>query len=563
MLERLNVSGFAVARSVVVELSPGLNVFTGETGAGKSLVVGALAFVFGARRGREVIASGAERATVEALLTLGGERVTIERSLSLSGRSTARLNGEGATVERLQALAGQFVDIHGQSEQIAILRPAVQLAVLDEFAGLASKRQAVTRLVREVRETRRRLRTLVTGEHERERLAEQLRFETAEIAEAGLVPGEDETLRQEHARLANAGRLLEDATAALEALEAPAFGEASAALASLLARDPGTAGLTELATALDTATTDLGRGLRRYRDGLEENPERLAAVEERLDRLARLKRKFGDTVDAVIAYGQDAARRLAELESGEADAEVLRGREASLLGSLAEAAAALSRDRRSAAGDLVHAIAGELGHLGMGGATLSVGFACDDDPEGPVVSLPDYEIVITHSPLAGEGEPLARAVTEGGVDRVEFLASFNPGEAPRSLAAVASGGETSRFLLALTTVLGSAAEPRLVVFDEVDEGVGGRAGRLVGEALARLAQRHQVLCVTHLPQVAAFATRHFTVTKQSDGSRTWSDVAVVEGDARVDELAAMLGGLSEGSRQAAREMLDGSRAGAT
>jgi DNA repair protein RecN (Recombination protein N) len=194
----------------------------------------------------------------------------------------------------------------------------------------------------------------------------------------------------------------------------------------------------------------------------------------------------------------------------------------------------------------------------MANASLSVGFACDDAADGPVVAEPDYEVVITERPAGSEGEPLPRAFTESGIDRVEFLASFNPGETPRPLSAVASGGETSRFLLALTTVLGAAAEPRLVVLDEVDEGVGGRAGALVGEALARLAERHQVFCITHLPQVAAFGSTHFVVTKQTDGTRAWSTVERLEAEGRVSELASMLGGQTQANLAAAAELVQNS-----
>jgi DNA repair protein RecN (Recombination protein N) len=203
----------------------------------------------------------------------------------------------------------------------------------------------------------------------------------------------------------------------------------------------------------------------------------------------------------------------------------------------------------------VRAIAAELEAMGMASAVLSVGFACEDDESGPLVAVPDYEIVITRSPLAGEGEPHPVAFTETGIDRVEFLVSFNPGESPRALSAVASGGETSRFLLALTTALGSSGTGRLEVLDEVDEGVGGRTGAVVGQALRRLAAKHQVLCITHLPQVAAFGDRHFVVSKQSDGARTWSEVRAVEGDGRVAELADMLGGVGEAGLRAAEELL--------
>ncbi len=555
MLERLSITDFAVARQVALEPGPGLNVFTGETGAGKSLVVDALVFLFGGRRGREVIATGAERAVVEAALSSPSGTKTIERAISLSGRSSARIDGRPATLDELRDLAIRLVDIHGQSEQLAILRPAVQLAVLDEFAGLLPKREEVTALVRELRDVRREAQALATDARERERLIDQLRFEVDEIAIAGLVPGEEVRLREEQQRLSNTGRLLEEADAALSALDAAPLGEAVRAVADIVQRDSSSAALGDLAANLEAAASDLARALRLYREAMEEDPERLDTIQERLDQIARLCRKYGDTVDDVIAYGTASEARLALFTSAGTSLEALQARERTLLAELGDRASALSRARRARAGDLVRAIAVELEHLGMGGATLSVGFACDDDPNGPLASVPDYEIVITQSPLAGEGEEHPCAFSETGIDRVEFLASFNPGEAPRPLSAVASGGETSRFLLALTIVLGASSEPRLAVLDEVDEGVGGRAGALVGNALVRLATRHQVLCITHLPQVAAFGARHFVVNKQSDKKRTWSEIIEVTGPARVDELAAMLGGITEANRAAAQELL--------
>lgn len=558
MLERVEITDFAVARSVVIEPGPGLSVFTGETGAGKSLVVDALAFVFGARRGREVIATGADRATVRAHLRFGETAHVLERSIAQSGRTSARIDDAAATVDELRALADGFVDIHGQSEQLAILKPSVQLAVLDEFAGLAAQRDTVTATVRQLRDTRRRLLALSTDAREREREVERLRFELEEIESAGLRPGEDAELRREQSVLSNAGRLLEDVAVALEALDSAALGEAVRATADLATRDPGAGEVATLAATLEETAGELSRELRRYRDAVEEDPERLMAVGERLDRLARLTRKYGETVEDVLAYGQRAAAQLESLTGAESSLEGLQAAVAQLLAELAERAQALSNARRAAAGNLVRAIATELESLAMGGAVLSVGFACEDDANGPLVSLPDYEIVITTSQVAGEAPPGERhpvAFTETGVDRVEFLVSFNPGETPRPLSAVASGGETSRFLLALTTALGASGSGRLEVLDEVDEGVGGRTGAVVGQALRRLASRHQVLCITHLPQVAAFGDRHFVVSKQTDGERTWSEVTPVSGDDRTAEIAAMLGGPGEANLRAAQELL--------
>ena len=397
--------------------------------------------------------------------------------------------------------------------------------------------------------------TLSRDGRERERLLDQLGFELNEINEAAIAPGEDLALRDEQGRLASTGRRREDVEEALAALDATPLGVVLRAVTSLETRDPAAAPMLEAATILESNATDLARDLRRYGEAIDEDPERLAEVSTRLDLIARLRRKYGETVDDILRYAAETQERLSALEGTGATLEGLQAREAELLGSLGVAVNALSAARREAAGGLVHRIAEELNQLGMGSALLSVGFQCDDEVAGPLSAFPDYEVVITQREAGEAHELLPRAFTESGIDRVEFLASFNPGETPRPLSTVASGGETSRFLLALTIVLGAAAPPRLVVLDEVDEGVGGRAGAMVGRALLRLAERHQVLCVTHLPQVAAFGQRHLVVSKQTDGTHTWSEIHPVEGEARLDELASILGGITPANREAARELL--------
>jgi DNA repair protein RecN (Recombination protein N) len=555
VLERLSITDFAVARSVTVAPCPGLNVFTGETGAGKSLVVDALAFVLGGRRGREVIAAGASRAVVEAVFALpDGRRLVIERALGLAGRSSIRIDGEPATLEELRARAGELAEIHGQSEQLAILRPQSQLAALDAFARAGEARGRLAVLVREHRAIGRKLAELTRDARERARLLEQLQFEVAEIAGAGLAPGEDEALRAQQSRLASATRLAEDAAASIAALEASPLGETVHAVEDIVARDPGAANLGDLAILLDTTAADLARALRRYRESIEDDPARLATISERLDVIARLRRKYGDTVQEILAYGDEAAARLAVIAGADESIEGLQARSSALLAAIAAEAGALSRQRRAAAGELAAALRKELAKLGVEGASLAAGFACEDDPDGPPLAFPDFEVIADGAP-SPEADLVPRACGEWGVDRVEFLASFNPGEAPRPLGSIASGGETSRFLLALEAVLSGADEPRLVVLDEVDEGVGGRAGVLVGAALLRLAARHQVICITHLPQVAAFGHGHFVVSKQVSGGKTWSEIEQVEGESRVAELAAMLGGVSEANRAAARDLL--------
>ena len=555
MIEQLTVTGFAVARDVTLSPGPGLNVLTGETGAGKSIIVDALDFLFGGRHGRGVVAEGSESARVLAAVRAGEERLSVERTVRLSGRTSGRIDGETAPAERLRGLGARVIDIHGQSEQLTLLRPSVQLAVLDAFGGLLDQRDALAAQVRELRALRREIEAVSLDSRERERLLDQLRFEVDEIARAGLVPGEDEALRREQRRLASVERLLAASATALEALDAPPIAEAVASLEEIADRDPDATALAAEGVTLEQAAADLGRSLRAYRETLEDDPARRETVEARLDLIARLRRKYGESLEAIIEYEQSAKQRLDAMETAGASLDDLRERAGVLAESAAEAAASLSLTRREAAARLIAEVSAELERLEMPGASLAAGFACEDAPDGLAVTLPDYEVVAPDTAPSGGGEPGARAFTESGVDQMELLASFNSGAPPRPLRTVASGGETSRFLLALTTVLGAAAEPRLVVLDEVDEGVGGRAGSVVGEALRRLAERHQVLCVTHLPQVAAFGARHFVVTKASDDDGVWSDIEEVNGEERLRELALMLGGDTSANRAAAAELL--------
>lgn len=556
MIERLRIRNFAVAREVTVNLSPGLTVFTGETGAGKSLVVGAIAFAFGARGGRELVAPGAERATVEVTGNFAGAPGTIERSVGLGGRSQARIDGAIATVDDLRRIAEEAVDVHGQSGQLQLLRPAIQLATLDAFGGLAGTRDALAETVRRFRSVSRRLESLTSGLRERERLIDRLQYEVEEIRAASLVPDEDEHLRAEQQRLAGAADLQLAGAEALEGLDESGIPAVAAALARLSARDDSAGHLGDLGLLLESTSEDLRRELRSYIETIEEDPERLAALSERLDLIARLRRKYGDSVEAILAYAAEAEEELEGLTGADASVDSLQAEVAVLARDAALGAQQLSLARREAARSLIQRTMAELESLGMAGATFEVGFETRDDPGGIEVRLADYEVIGEDAAPSGESpEPALRAFTESGVDRVEYLVSFNPGMPPRPLSSVASGGETSRFLLALTAVFSDTSQPRTIVLDEVDEGVGGRAGSVVGEALARLARRHQVLCITHLPQVAAFAERHYVVRKRVEGGETWSKIEPVEGAARIDELAMMLGGLSEENRAAAQALL--------
>lgn len=555
MLERIEIRDFALARDVTIGLGSGFNVFTGETGAGKSLVVDALAFCSGARRGADVVSTGAERAEVRVTLDSGR---SIERTVGLSGRSALRVDGATSSIDVVKDELEGRLEIHGQSDQLALLKSAVQLSILDRFGGCEELAADFATAASTLRELRRDLLNLRSDTRERERRIDQLRFEAGEISDAALTPGEPELLRVDAARLSSTASRIHDAGQALEALDDFEIGDVAGAISRLAEADTGAAELQDAAALLESTAAELVRALRQYSESIEEDPERLAAVTERLDLISRLRRKYGDSAEEIIAYGQKAEEELAAFErSGESEDDLL-AKEADTLAGLARIGERLSKARRTAAHDLVSATASELGTLGMEGASLAVGFSCSDDPCGVQATLPDYEVIGTAA-LASRptGEDVARAFSSSGLDQVEFLASFNAGEEPRPLAQVASGGETSRFLLALTAVFGGLADSQTIVLDEADEGVGGRSGTLVGEALRRLAAKHQVLCVTHLPQVAACADRHFVVSKTETAGRTASTLREVAGEERVEELAAMLGGNSEANRAAARELISG------
>ncbi len=554
MIERLEIKNFALARGVALSLAPGLNVFTGEAGAGKSLVVDALAFALGARKGVEVIASGAERTEVRVVLADGS---CIERVIGRTGRTVLRLDGAPSSVDVVRELTSGRIEIHGQSEQLALLRPAVQLEALDRFAGCLEEAARFSSDARRLRAVRRELAAVRSDDRERERRIGQLRFEVSEIESASLTAGEPEALGAERRRLAATEQLRTWAQAALAALEQFPVGDLVQAVSAITGEDGESEGLAESALLLEANASDLTRSLRHYAEGIEEDPERLRAIEERLDLIFALRRKYGDTVDEILAYGSSAAEELAATEQRSASEQELLATEEGLITSLSSGAAGLSAGRRRFAAALGEAVAAELARLGMEGASFAVGFACTDNAEGLPVALPDYEVVSPgREARSASGDAVPRWFGDRGVDQIEFLASFNRGEDLRALATVASGGETSRFLLALTAVFGSTGGRQTIVLDEADEGVGGRSGSLVGEALARLAVQHQVLCVTHLPQVAAHGDRHFVVSKgQTKEGRAESSCREVAGGERIEELAAMLGGRSTATLKAAEELL--------
>lgn len=583
MLQELTIENFAIVERLRLSFEPGFNVLTGETGAGKSIVVDALGAVLGERVTADIVRDGADAARVEAVfqhdgdarLTIAGllreyglaeeedsDQLILRREVTAGGRSLARVNGRTVTIGTLARFGACLVDIHGQSEHLSLLRPATHLDYLDRFAGLAEEREELAERVRELAAVRESLAAFTRERRDRERRLELLRFQVAEIDAAQLRPGEEEQLQAERLLLGSAERLAELAATAYEELNGAGddFGSpgdaravldglrsAVAALAELARLDPALNGLHQQVEEQLYLLEDAATSLRDYRERIEANPARLLVIEERLGFLKDLRRKYGATIGEVLAFADHARAELATMERADADISALSARADALRGELGARASALRLKRKRAAIRLGDAVETTLAELNMGRARFAVRLGLRDDPAGLVLDTGDQDGARTV------------ACDQSGVDVVEFTIAANAGETLKPLARVASGGEMARFMLALKSVLARADTTPTLVFDEVDVGVGGRGGQVVGEKLWNLtAGRHQVLCISHLPQVAAFADQHFHISKRELESRTVTSVSLVAGDERVDELAAMLDGvpISTAARANARELLN-------
>lgn len=554
MLRELRIRNFAVIESVTVPFGPGLNVLSGETGAGKSMLIDAILLVRGARAQTDVLRADAETATVEAVfdveprgpvanaldeagLALEEGQLVVRRELARSGRHRAFVNDSPVTVALLERLGDHLVEVHGQHEHQRLLEPARQLELLDRFADAEDLRERVGSLVAKYRAARDAVERTRVAERDRARREDQLRFQLSELDGARLRPGEEVELRQERRRAQHAERLL---AGLVEAGALLADDEGSAAvrvhraarlLADLGRLDPAFAAPVE---ALDAAAAQIDEALARIRalrDATSVEPGRLETIDERLDALTRLKRKYGDTEEAMLGFRREAAAELDRLARHE---EILAEQErllAELGAELGEAAGALSERRRDAGARLAPQAERELRALGMERAVFRIALE--------------------------RGAP--EDVAARGLDRAEFRLSTNPGEEPRPLARVASGGELSRTMLALQAVLARADRVPTMVFDEVDAGIGGRVAAVVALKLAGAAEGRQVLCVTHLAPIAARAHRHVLVAKSVRGGRTRVSVEPLAGAARVEEIARMLSGerVTDAARGHARELLGG------
>ena len=564
MLTTLRIKNLALVEDLTLELQPGYNVITGETGAGKSILLGALNLVLGERADRSLIRSGADSCSVEAAFDiqhLGGSipaflqengldactdsQLVLKRSFSGSGTNRQFINGSPASLNTLAALGQWLVDIHGPHEHQSLLSQAHQLVILDAFGKLTADREAFAGLMRQRAALQTRKTELVTDEKTYAQQLDLLKFQIQEISGARLTSGMDEAVEREYRRVSSAARLLQLTQVARDVLaesDNALLTQAGVAGRTLqeLARIDGTAEtLVALHDQFIGVLRDLLAELSRYADRIEVDPSRLAELEETLNRIQTLKRKYGPGLAEVIAFENEARGKLQQLESRDAEVAELNRRLADVESKLLGSGRALSAKRRKAIPQLSRAIARQLSDLGFKQSQFQIAITSSEPGFNPTE--------------AGNSDKQA---TRSGFDTIEFQFAPNPGEPPRPLRAIASSGELARVMLALKTVLAAEDEIPVLVFDEVDANVGGETANAVGEKMRQIAQKRQVLCITHLPQVAAPASAHYVATKQLNAGRTITEIKLLDAKARVTELARMLGGQSAVARRHAEALLE-------
>jgi len=596
MLHELSIRNFAIIDDLHLTFGPGLNILTGETGAGKSIIIDALGLLLGDRGAADWVRAGTELAQIEATFQLlAGDDpateinrllqeqelddpdapgwLTLYREVRLSGRNVCRVNGRTVSLQLLSDVAGHLIDVHGQGEHLNLLRPRTHIHLLDRYAGLLPLRDQVAQQVATLRKVRAELQRLRQDARAIAQRIDLLSFQAEEITQAQLRPGEEIELEGERRRLGNAEALLQLAQAAATLLtqgegELPGaldmVSEAVARLERLARIDPSMQPTADESQGLLEQLSDLGRALQDYADRLEFNPERLQEVEDRLELIANLKRKYGDTLEQIIAFGARAQTELDSLSNWEVKTAALEEQEDKLLHTIGKLAAQLSAQRRQAGETLARQVETELADLRM--ARARFGVAVEQQPRDDGAFLPDGRRV---------------AFDSVGIDQVEFMISANPGEPLKPMVKVASGGETARLMLALKSVLAHADATPTLIFDEIDQGIGGRVGAIVGQKLWFLtgqaptspshapggtshapggtAVPHQVLCITHLPQLAAFGDHHYTVNKRvihdNGQERTSTVVRTLDAPARLEELAVMLGATTDAGRRSVEEMI--------
>lgn len=565
MLEELRIRDFAIIDDLTLQFTPGLVVFTGETGAGKSIILDALEAILGARVDTTSIRKGASRAIVEGFFRLDGpereliteildreglleepDRLWLGREIRAEGRTIARVNGRTVSLSVQSEIGEALVDVHGQSDHLSLLKVRNHRDLLDRFAHdqetlaiYQSQFKDWSLLVKQLDE----LHAIEKTARDR---ADMLKYQIQEIGDARIKLDEEESLAQERTRLMNAETLSSLSQSALALLDegtdggsaaTDLLGQAARDLAELARIDPQMQALAQQAEDALSSLSDLTYELRGYLEGIEFNPTRLDQIEERLELFNRLKRKYGGSLTSALDHLRVATQELEKVEGVEGQINEVQEKLSQIKQMLSDLASQLSEQRRLAASRLADGVEQQLHLLEMEKARFQV----------------SQTVVEAEQGLTLDGRTLA--FDANGVDQIEFLIETNPGEGFKPLAKTASGGETSRLMLALKTVLAEVDHIPTLVFDEIDSGIGGRVGMTVGGMLWNLGKKHQVLCVTHLPQLAAFGDLHFHVSKRSENGRTSTQVEKLEGEERVEELAAMLGASTSVTLESAREIL--------
>jgi len=567
MLTELHIKNFAIIDHLEITFSDGLITLTGETGAGKSIILDAIETLLGGRADDTQIRSDTDRAQIEATFRItkpirsmvheklnkedlldDTEYLTMGREIRRNNRNISRVNGRSVNLTFMRELGEFLVDIHGQSEHLSLLRVSHHIDLLDRYAGVEDFLAQYQSTYSEIIRIQKELKGLREIEISSSRRVDLLTFQINEIESANLLPGEDLDLKEEHNRLSNAESLNNLAQNILHILddglpENPTTIEIMGKIVSLIENitqiDPSQIDLQINANQILDALAELNNNIRNYNESIEFNPNKLFMVEDRITLINNFRQKYGDSIEDIQNFKRSAKKELEAITTAEERILELENQLIQLHETLAIHGSALSKKRRSAAERLQKSLEKELNDLHMSQARINIDFQQTEDING--VKLPGGKRVTFDSK---------------GFDTVEFLIETNPGEGYKPLVKIASGGETSRFMLALKNVLARADLVPTLIFDEIDQGIGGRVGAIVGEKLWSLSRKHQVMCVTHLPQLAAFGKQHYKVDKTIDSGRTITKIASISGENRKNELAQMLGKVSAGTLQSAQEIVD-------
>jgi DNA repair protein RecN (Recombination protein N) len=567
MLKEMRIDNFAIIQHLELHFDSGLVVFTGETGAGKSIILDAIEALVGGKAEAGMVRAGEDKAMLEAVFSTNPNvdailqreeleedsgSVSLNREIRKEGRTSARVNGRAVSQALLKEIGTYLVDIHGQSEHLSLLNTRQHLVLLDRYAGSGELLGKYHQVYQKLTGLRKELITLREQEKDAARMTDLLRYQVNEIDSARLKAVEAAELVVERDRLANAENLAslsQDALRLLEEGEADApsigdlFGQVVRAISSVAKIDPSMASVLEKAETTADDISELTRSLQDYLDAIEINPRHLEQMEDRLELIKSLSRKYGGDENAALHFAEEARKQLESIEHASEQIAVLEVEEKKVLEEISTIGIELSRTRKQAAQQLSAMVEHQLQDLRMPGALFSVDFRNQPDPQG-----------------AADENGISVRFDVTGMDQVEFLIAPNPGEGLKPMVKIASGGETSRLMLALMNVLAGADDIPTLIFDEIDQGIGGRVGTTVGEKLWHVARAHQVFCVTHLPQLAAFGDQHLTVRKIVQNERTITETEVLSEGNRIQELAGMLGSPGEGGLVSAREMLTEARA---